>query len=327
MAVNIIDFQAHLAPERYLKKLAGRRDIPNVIRDGGTYIFKYGEDSYYPITRNSYDIQAKLDAMDKAGISTQVLSIIIPGAEILDIQTGNDIARLVNDEMAEVVSKYSNRFLALTTLPLRDTDASLKELERATSDLGFRGIMFFSNINGMPLSDQSLWPIYEAAQDLDLPIFIHPTRPVMVEEVKEYGLESIVGYMFDTSLAALKMVFSGVFERYPNLKVVLPHAGSTLPYLLGRIDYQSGIIPGSRKELSMAPSNYIKKLYSDTVCMSGKALHFAYDIFGPERLLFATDFPYCEMEPTVQLVRNMDIPDEHKVNIFHKNAEKLLKIK
>lgn len=326
MKETIIDFQAHIAPESYLKKLSTRKDIPCVTRDGDVYNFQYGQGSSYIITRESYDLQTKLEAMDRAGISTQVLSIIMPGAEILDVATGNDIAKMVNDEMAEIVHKYPGRFLALTTLPLRDTSACLQEMERATFELGFRGIMFFSNICGMPLSDLKLWPIYEAAQDLELPIFIHPTRPVMAEEVKEYGLEQAVGYMFDTSLAALKMIFSGVFDRFPKLKVVLPHAGSTLPYLLGRIDYQSANIPGSRKNISMEPGYYIKKLYSDTVCMSGQTLKFAYDLFGPDRLLFATDYPYVEMEPTIKLVQNMDISAKYKSNIFHGNAEKLLKI-
>lgn len=326
MKETIIDFQAHIAPEGYLKKLSARKDIPCISKDDDQYIFQYGRGSSYVITRKSYDLQTKLEDMDKAGINTQVLSIIMPGAEILDIEAGNDIAKMINDEMAEIIQKYPGRFLALTTLSLRDTNASLKELERATVDLKFGGVMFFSNICGSPLSDPKLWPIYEAAEDLDVPIFIHPTRPVMAEDVKDYGLEPAVGYMFDTSLAALKMVFSGVFDRFPKLKVVLPHAGATVPYLMDRIDYQSAKIPGGRKNISAEPSYYVKKLYSDTVCMSGKTLKFAYDFFGPDRLLFSTDYPYVEMEPTVELVRGMDIADEYKSKIFHGNAERLLKL-
>ena len=326
MQAKVIDFQAHFAPDGYIKVLAKRTEIPFVEKVGETFLFQYGPGSKYPITKDSYDIRTKLEAMDKAGVEAQVLSIIIPGAEILDLRTSIELARVVNDEMAEVVSKYPDRFTALTTLPLRDTDASLKELDRATNKLGFKGIMLFSNIAGMPLSDPKLWPIYEMAQELDQPIFIHPTRPVMADEVREYGLEFIVGFLFDTTLAALKLIFSGVLERYPKLKLIIPHAGSTLPYLLGRIDYQSALIPGSRKNLKAEPSEYIKRLYTDTVSMSGPALDFVYKLLGPDKLLFATDFPYWAMEPSVALVEQMDIPKKHKEAIFYKNARKLLKL-
>lgn len=326
MNAKVIDFQAHFAPGGYLKVLSKRTEIPFVEKTGDTFLFHYGPGSHYPITKNSYDIPTKLAAMDKAGVEAQVLSMIIPGAEILDIESSIELARVVNDEMAEVVSKYPDRFTALTTLPLRDTEASLEELDRATNALGFSGIMFFSNVEGMPLSDPKLWPIYEKAQKLDQPIFIHPTRPVMAEEVKEYGLEIIVGFMFDTSLAALKLIFSGVLEKYPALKLILPHAGGTLPYLLGRIDYQSALIPGSRDNLKAPPSEYVKRLYTDTVSMSGPALDYVYKLLGPDKLLFATDFPYWEMEPSVALIRQMDIPAQHKKSIFYKNARSLLKL-
>ncbi len=326
MNAKVIDFQAHFAPPGYLKVLSKRTDIPFVEKDGDTFLFHYGSGSHYHITKNSYDIQTKLAAMDKAGVEAQVLSMIIPGAEILDVKSSIELARVANDEMAEVVSKYPNRFTALTTLPLRDTEASLKELDRATDKLGFRGIMFFSNVAGMPLSDPKLWPLYEKAQKLDQPIFIHPTRPVMAEEVREYGLEIIVGFLFDTSLAALKLIFGGVLERYPALKLIVPHAGATLPYLLGRIDYQSALIPGSRDNLKAPPSEYVKKLYTDTVSMSAPALDYVYKLLGPDKLLFATDFPYWEMEPSVALVEQMQIPAQHKKGIFFKNARRLLKM-
>jgi predicted TIM-barrel fold metal-dependent hydrolase len=326
MQAKVIDFQAHFAPPSYIDVLAKRTEIPFVKKVGETYLFRYGPGSQYPITKKSYDIRTKLEAMDNAGVEAQILSIIIPGAEILDLKTGIDLARIVNDETAEVVRQYPERFTALTTLPLRDTEASLKELDRATNSLGFKGIMFFSNVDGMPLSDPKLWPIYEMAQELDQPILIHPTRPVMADEVKEYGLEIIVGFMFDTSLAALKLIFSGVLERYPKLKIIVPHAGGILPYLLGRIDYQSSLIPGSRDNLKTAPSDYIKKFYTDTVSMSGPALEYVYNLLGPEHLLFATDYPYWEMVPSVELIKQMDIPEEHKEGIFYKNAKRLLKL-
>lgn len=311
---------------RYIRKFEGRSEPPMIEKIGESFLFRYGPGSQYMITKDSYDVPTKLAAMDKAGVDMAVLSINVPGAETLSVSEGNDLARMVNDEYAEVVAAHPDRFLALTTLPYRDTDAALKELDRASTELGFRGIMFWSNIGGMPVSDESLWPIYEMAEALDQPIVIHPTRPVMADELREYGLEIVVGFMFDTSLAALKLIFSGVMERYPKLKFVLPHAGSTLPYLCGRIDYQSRIIPGSWKNLTALPSEYIKRLYTDTVCLSKPTLKLAFDFFGCDKVLFGTDFPYWEMEPSVSLVEEMDVSEEERSLIFQGNAERILKI-
>lgn len=326
MTSKIIDVQAHIAPERYLQFLSKRSNVPYVTKVKDGYEFKYGPDSSYFISKSSYDVDDKLAAMDRAGIQTQLLSIIIPGAEIVDGLASVELSKMINDELAEIIAKYPNRFIALATLPLQNIEASILEMERAITKLKFKGVMLFSNINGKSLSDKSNWPLFEAIQNYEIPLFMHPTRPVMVNEVKEYGLEAIVGYMFDTSLAAIKMVFCGLFDKFPNLKLVLPHAGGVLPYLFGRIDYQSSIIPDSRKDIEKIPSEYIKSFYTDCVCMSPETLKFVYNIYGPDRLLFASDFPYWEIEPTINLVQEMDIPDINKSEIFEKNARKLLNI-
>lgn len=323
---TMIDMQAHFMPQGYIQRMEERTEWPCIRRNGESYYFQYGPTSAYTISKSAYDIGAVLAAMDETGIDTQALSINIPGAEILDIPNSVDIARMVNDEYAQIVSKHSNRFVAFATLPLRDTDASLKETERAVKQLGFRGLMFFSNVMGLPLSDKRFWPIYELAQELNKPIYIHPTRPVMADQVSEYGLEMIVGYLFDTSLAVLKLIFSGVLEQYPELKIIMPHAGGTLPYLLNRIDYQSVNIPGSRKNLCKAPSEYIKKIYMDTVCLSTETLRLAYDLVGADHILFATDYPFVGMQQTIDVIEHMDISNENKQLIFCGNAKRLLKI-
>lgn len=321
-----IDLQTHFLPQGYIKKLEARNDQPYIEKIGDQYRFQYGENSSYFVGKAAYDIETVINAMDKVGIDFQFLSINIPGAEVLDEKTGIELARIVNDEYAEIIENYPTKFSALTTLPLRNIDASLKELDRATKDLDFRGIMMFSNVMGMPISDKRFWPIYEMAEQYDQPIYIHPTKPVMANEMQEYGLESMLGYVFDTSLAALKLILSGVFEKYPNLKVIIPHAGGTLPYLVNRIDYQSTLVKDSKKNISANPSEYIKKLYMDTVSLSSSTLKLAYDLVGEDRILFATDYPFVDMNISIDVVNELEVSDKVKNKIFHENANKLFKL-
>ncbi len=326
MDIRVIDFQAHYMPKEYLEMLGKRKEPPYIEKMGDKYNFQYGIGSSYIINKNFYNINENLASMDHAGIDLQVLSMNIPGAEILDVKSSIEIARLINDSYAEIVASHPGRFLAFTTLPWRDTDASLNELERATKKLDFRGITLFSNIMGLPVDDQRFWPIYELAEALEQPILIHPTRPIIADAVNDYGLESMVGYIFDTTLAALRLILSGVLERYPNLRFVLPHAGSTLPYLAGRIDFQSTLNQASRKNIKEPPSFYIKKLYMDSVCLSSGALKMAYDLVGPDQILFATDHPFVGMEESLDLIKKMDISEQNQRKILLDNARRLLKM-
>lgn len=324
--MRVIDFQAHFMPKEYMEMLGKRKEPPYIEKMGDKYDFQYGVGSGYTITKNFYDLNEKLAAMDLAGIDLQVLSMNIPGAEILDVKSSVDIARSINDSYAQIVASHPSRFLAFTTLPWRDTDASLAELERATVKLGFKGITLFSNVMGIPVDDARFWPIYELAEALDQPILIHPTRPIIADAVNNYGLETMVGYIFDTTLAALRLILSGVLKKYPNLKIILPHAGSTLPYLRGRIDFQSTLNKESRKNIKEAPSYYIKKLYMDSVCLSAGALKMAYDLVGPDQILFATDHPFVGMRESLELIMGMDIPEINRQKILYDNASHLLKM-
>lgn len=320
-----IDFQAHFLPQAYINRMKKRKTPPFIEQQGDVYRFQYGLSSAYFVRKPAYDIQMVLDRMDAAGITRQILSINIPGADVLDDRTGIEIAQEVNDEYAEIMARFPGRFSALATLPLRNTDASLREMERAAKKLGFAGALLFSNVEGEELSAPRLWPIYQLAQQLDLPLYIHPTRPVMADQVQKYGLEAMLGYVFDTSLAAMKLILSGVLEQYPNLKLVVPHGGGTLPYLAGRIDHQASLMPESMENLSMPPSVYLRKLYLDTVCISPETLRMAYNFIGADHLLFATDHPFVDMEQSVALVNTLDIPETDKQKIFSQNAMRLMR--
>src|SRR5262249_61977630 len=146
------------------------------------------------------------------------------------------LASMVNDEFKEAIDTRGHRFTALATLPLNDPAASLKEFRRATGELGFRGAMLFSNVNGVALSDQRFWPIYEVADDAGAVLYIHPAHPVNVDMMQEYWLMPLVGFLFDTTLAAASLVFAGVPERFPKIRWALCHLGGAIPYLAERLD-------------------------------------------------------------------------------------------
>src|SRR5262249_61551569 len=149
-------------------------------------------------------------------------------------------------------------FTALATLPLNDPQASLKEFRRATGELGMRGAMLFSNINGVALSDQRFWPIYEAADDASAVLYIHPAHPVNVDMMQEYWLMPLVGFLFDTTLAAASLVFAGVPERFPKIRWTLCHLGGAVPYLAERLDRRVPAFPDFRAHIPPAPSSYLK---------------------------------------------------------------------
>src|SRR5262249_32856508 len=175
------------------------------------------------------------------------------------------LASLVNDEFRDAIDTRGRHFTALATLPLNDPRASLKEFQRATGQLGLRGAMLFSNINGVALSDQRFWPIYEAANDLGAVLYIHPAHPVNVDMMREYWLMPLVWVLFDTTLAAAALVFAGVPERFPNIRWALCHLGGAIPYLAERLDRGFHAFKDCRANIQREPSSYLKHFYYDTV--------------------------------------------------------------
>jgi aminocarboxymuconate-semialdehyde decarboxylase len=201
-------------------------------------------------------------------------------------------ARLVNDAFATIVRERGPRFTALATLPLCDPAESVAELSRAVTKLGFRGAMLFSNVNGVALADPRFHPLYAEADRLGAILHIHPTDPVGVEAMTDYWLMPLVGFLFDTTLAAAKLVFAGIPERYPNIKWVLSHLGGAIPYLAERLDRGWEAFPDCRVEISKKPSEYLRRFYFDTVNFDPNALRLAVDFAGASQILAGSDYPH-----------------------------------
>jgi len=319
-----IDFQTHVAPHEYVKELSKRKSLPYVKTEGPNSFLLYAENAGYPITKEMYDLEKRLDDMDAAGVDMQCLSLGVPGTDPFESELGLSLSRKVNNGIAEIVNKYPDRFVGLANLPLQNIDGAIDELGRAVNDLGMRGVMIYSNVAGKPLDSPELWKFYEKAAKLKIPIFIHPTLPVMAEFLKGYQLIPVVGFLFDTTTAMLRIIFNGVLEKYPKLTFVLPHMGSTIPYLIGRIDYESGRLPGGRGSIPKAPSEYFKSVYVDTVTLHIPAMQCAYETIGIDRIVFGSDYPFWEVPPQIKDIENWSISRDEKEKIYSENARRIL---
>jgi len=225
-----------------------------------------------------------------------------------------------------VVAAKKGRFATLATLPLNDPKASLQEFERATGQLGFPGAMLFSNINGTALSDERFWPLYEAANDRGAVMYIHPTNPISVAQMEEYWLMPLVGFLFDTTLAAASLVFSGVVERYPRIRWVLCHLGGAIPYLVERLDRGFTAFEDCRAHIQRPPSDYLKNFYYDTVNFNPRAIELAISFAGADHILAGSDYPHQigSIPRMFESIRALNCSEADKTAIFGGNAATLL---
>ncbi|MFQ5911802.1 MAG: amidohydrolase family protein [Nitrospinota bacterium] len=320
-----IDVQCHFFPDDLVKKLEKRASPPNAVRkDGRTMVF-VSRRTGFPLPPSIIDLEEKLRAMDSSGVDVQVLSLNVPGPELAGGEEADDLAELAHDCLAEIKQKHPDKFWGIATLGLGDMDRSLRELDRCVSDLGFKAVQLFSNVRARPLDDPFLHPLYERCEQLNLPIFLHPTAPMLEEAMADYNLIPMVGFLFDTTLAALRLILSGTLKKFPGVKFVLPHVGSTIPYLLGRIDYQSSIMPGGRENIDGPPSEYFRHFYFDTVSSYQPAIDYFFGLFGSERLLFGSDYPWVGMDMAVDLVEGLPAQEADRERIYSKNALELLR--
>ena len=322
----IIDFHNHYYPPAYLDALcSGSSAVKVTIDSDGNPLLHYPGD-YNIAVPGHRDIDFRERVLAEHGVDTQVITLTTPGTHVESPATAARFAALVNDAFASVVQTKSGRFAALATLPLNDPGASVKELERACRELGFRGAMLFSNVNGIAVSDQRFWPMYEAANDLGAVLYIHPTSPVGVEAMTDFWLMPLVGFLMDTTLAAAKLVFSGVPERFPRIRWALCHLGGAIPYLAARLDRGFEAFSECRANISRRPSDYLRRFYYDTVNFDRQAIALAIAFAGTDHILAGSDYPHQigSIPKMLEAIRSLDIPEQDKAAILGGNAARLL---
>jgi len=324
----IVDFHNHYYPPKYIQALERGPSAVRITHDDAGNPWLHYPGDYNIAVRGHRDIDFREQVLRETGVDTQVITLTTPGTHVETPATAARLASLVNDCFAQVVADKGGRFVALATLPLNDPAASVNELRRAVEQLHFRGAMVFSNINGVALWDQRFWKLYELADELEAVFHIHPTNPVGVEAMMEYWLMPLVGFLFDTTLAAAGLVFSGVAERFPRIRWVLGHLGGAIPYLAERLDRGFHAFEECRKNISKPPSEYLKHFYFDTVNFDPHAIELAIAFAGANHILAGSDYPHQigSIEKMLESIRALRISDADKSKILGGNAAQLLRL-
>jgi aminocarboxymuconate-semialdehyde decarboxylase len=324
--MRIIDFHNHFYPPEYLAAIQGGSSNARITFDAdGNPLLHYPGD-YNILVPGHREIDFREAVLQKAGVDRQILTFTTPGVHIEAPERSAELARLVNDKFKAIVDARRNRFAALATLPLNDPAASVVELDRVMRTFGFPGAMLFSNVNGVALSDRRFWPLYQKADDLKAVFFIHPSWPVGVEAMTDYWLMPLLGFTFDTTLAAAKLVFSGVTEKFPRITWVLAHLGGAIPYLAERLDRGYFAFKECRAHCSKPPSELLKRFYFDTVNFDPAALRLAIEFAGADHLVAGSDYPHQigSLEKMIASVKGLNISDKEKSGILGENAAALL---
>jgi aminocarboxymuconate-semialdehyde decarboxylase len=317
-----IDIHTHYLASTLVAALERRTELPRISEAAQGRQIEYGKGNIHPVLPNMGDVGLRLREMDDQGIDVALLSINIPGVDWFPAADGPVVARDVNDELADLVAAHPDRFAALATLPLQAPAAAAAELERVMS-AGFSGAMIYSNVAGAPLDEPRLRAVFDTAARLEAPLYIHPTFPLTASTVDAYALIPTLGFMFDTTTAAVRLVLDGLYERHPEFRLVLAHAGSLLPQLAGRIDYEAERHENGRGALSVNPSEQLRLIYTDSVCVWPPALRSALELVGHERVMFGSDYPFWDPARSFRTLEETGLDAPALAAIRETNARRL----
>ncbi|RDW18898.1 amidohydrolase family protein [Oceanobacillus chungangensis] len=324
-----IDFHTHVISEEFLnlaeKYGDDRWPILEKTCDCGANIMLKGK-KFREITDQAWDSETRLKDMENEGIDIQVLSPIpVTFSYWSDPEQGLELAKFQNDFIASIVKEHPTKFIGLATVPLQDADLAIQEMDRAINELGLRGIQIGSNVNGKNLDDDALDSFFKAANDKNVPLFVHPWETMGRERMPRHNFMYMVGMPSETALAAGSIIMSGMLDKYPNLKICFAHGGGSLPYLLPRMDKGWNVWPQIRKT-EKAPSHYAKLLYYDTLVYDENNLQFMIDRFGADQIIAGSDYPFLLREaPSGKVVDKLTtLSDEEKGRIHGLNALRFL---
>ena len=269
--------------------------------------------------------------MDAAGVDRQIISLTAPGTQILPARDAVAMAVLANDHLADACRRYPGRFSGLTAVAPQDPEAAVREIERGHRELGFKGVIINAHTHGEYLDNQKFWPVFEAAEALGTPIYLHPSTPPrnMIGPLLEAGLDgAIYGFAVDTGMHVLRIITSGAFDRFPALRLVVGHLGEALPFWLYRLDYMHAATVKARRYESMKPvkrkpSEYLREnVWVTTSGMAwAPAIMFCREVLGADRVLYAMDYPYQYVPGEVTAHENLPITPAEKKALFQANAE------
>ena len=280
--------------------------------------------------------EIRLGHMNASGIDKQILALTSPGVQIMDRDTAVSFAVTANDQLAESVARHPTRFAGLLAVAPQDPASAAKEIQRGVSQLGLKGVIINSHTQDEYLDDPKFWPIFEAAEAMDVPIYLHPNTPSkgMIGPLLERGLDgAIFGFGVETGMHVLRIITAGVFDRFPRLKVVIGHMGEALPFWLFRLDYMHNATVKSNRYDAMRPlQRKISDYMRDNICITNSgvawepAIKFSQQVLGVDQVMYAMDYPYQYDVTEVAALDGMAMDDGDKKKFFQTNAERVFKL-
>jgi aminocarboxymuconate-semialdehyde decarboxylase len=332
--MHIIDAHFHYWPGRFFDHLCKRNDYPRVERNsrgGYTYWRKEGQEPTFNWGPVWFDLDNLMARMQEDGHEVDVISSIGPiSVHFSDVppEVGRDDAMLWNEEIAAAERKYPGRFHGIGAVPLTDVKHAIDVLDHAVTTCGMYGVNIPGSVgNGGRIDDESLEPFYDRLEELGVVLFLHPTDTLFSDLLQGYdgALYLTLGRVIDVSVAAARLIFSGIMERHPNLKIYMSHTGGVLPYQSGRMDRttpdKAGLGSFSRGvKLPHPPSTYIKRMRTDLVQPNASAMKFALDYYGVDNIIYGTDYPCWSPTIALKLFKEIGLSQDDLQKIFHDNA-------
>lgn len=337
--MKVIDLENHFFTQDYVDHLCSRKAMPRVeMVENGTQTWYTDELKVFRsniFIDNLLDIdEGRIKVMDAAGIDIQVLSMSGPNVQFFEPAEGVEWSIKLNDQLAQAVKKHPDRFIGLACVAPQSPKEAADEIERAVTKLGMKGVVVQSHARNEYLDDKKFWEIFERAEKLDVPIYLHPEVPPLeiLNYYSKYGFAlagPVLGYGADVALHTMRLIYSGLFDKYPRLKIILGHLGEALPFWLNRIDF-FWLKPWVKDKpaLQRRPSDYFKSNFVITTSgMSYQpALMCAFLAVGADNIAFGSDYPYEQPAESIKFMQEAPICDHDKDKIYHLNAEKLFKL-
>jgi aminocarboxymuconate-semialdehyde decarboxylase len=326
-----VDIHCHVeTPEAAaLIKSSDRTPIENAMTFSNDASREVNRKQQQTIYLDLTSVEKRLRHMDRNGIDIQAISTA-PGQYYYwaEPELTHQTSRLINENIAQICHDRPDRFVGLATVPLQEPELAVAELERAVKELGLRGVEICTNVAGAELSEERFRPFFAKAQELDILIFMHPSGFTDGGRLSDHYFSNIIGNPLDSTVAVHHLIFGGVLDRYPRLKIVVAHGGGYLPAYSGRIDHGHRARPDARRVIAKRPTSYLRKLYFDTIVFTHHQLEYLARVWGSNHLLLGTDYPYDMALPNaVPFVAGADLSDADQAAILGGNAARLLKIK
>lgn len=322
----ITDIHCHFVPEEFFRFAQTRDEFAiRIKRRAGDLIDLDIRGMHFGLNTTFFEMDRQRERMQRDGVERTILSLATPFIDYhLDAKIATEAAKVFNDALASSIASDPTRFGGWAMLPMQDPQAAAAELRRCVRDHGFVGGHIASNVRGVYLHDAQFEPIFQAAVDLNVPLFVHPADPLGKDRTKEYELTIVAGYLFDNTINILKMICSGFLDRWPTLKLVCAHAGAFSPVLRARMQREVDTNPALSSTLTMPVGDYLRRLYFDTICFEPAILRYVADVVPVEHLMLGSDAPFPLGEPDpVNFVKNA-LPADQVDLILRHNFTRML---